>query len=158
MSGSEIERLIEERSLIRENYTDTQVVGFWDKAAGSLESARFAGMPAENAYQLAYTAALQISLAVLAAHGLRVKSTSNHYLTFHVVQRLDPTLDAPGRRLDGLRHLRHQTIYEPEHDEGELARRLSEAFDRLREALPLFRKAILAVRPHLASFLRVIQS
>src|SRR5829696_4909757 len=124
MSVPEIERLIEERSLIRESFTDAQVAGFWDKAAGSLESARIAGMPAENAYQLAYTAALQSSLAVLAAHGLRVKSTANHYLTFHVVQRLDQTLDAPGRRLDGLRNARHQSIYEPSHDEEEMERRL----------------------------------
>lgn len=155
--SAEIERLIEERSLIRESFTDAQVVGFWDKAAGSLEGARFAGMPAENAYQLAYTAALQISLAVLAAYGLRVKSTSNHYLTFHVVQRLDHTLDAPGRRLDGLRHTRHQSVYEPSHDEEEMERRLAGAFERLREALPVFRRAILAVRPALAASLRVLQ-
>lgn len=156
MSGSEIQRLIEERSLIRENFTDAQVPAFWDKAAGSLESTRLAGMPTENAFQLAYTAALQISLAVLAAHGLRVKSTSNHYLTFHVVQRLDQTLNEPGRRLDGLRNARHQSIYEPSHDDEEMGRRLAGAFERLREALPVFRSAILKVRPSLGSSLRIM--
>lgn len=158
MSESEIDRLLQDRSLLRENYTDAQVIGFWDKAAGSLADAHASVISTESAYQLAYTAALQTSLAVLAAHGLRVRSTANHYMTFYALQKLDGALSEPGRRLDGLRNARHQTIYEPDHDEEDMARRLSDAFERLREALPVLRRAILTIRPDLDSSLRVIHT
>lgn len=157
MSEADIKRLIDERSLTRESFTDAQVAGFWNKAAASLAGARSAGLPTESAYQLAYTAALQATLAVLAAHGLRVRSTANHYLTFYALRMLDEALSEPGRRLDGLRQARHQTIYEPDHDEDQLAQRLSGAFERLREALPVFRSAILSIRPGLESSLPVMR-
>ena len=38
------------------------------------------GISSDGAVQRAYTAALQATLAVLAAHGLRVKSTANDAL------------------------------------------------------------------------------
>lgn len=157
MSESGIDRLLEERSLLRETFTDPQIIGFWDKAATSLADARSGAISTEGAFQLTYTAALQASLAVLAAHGLRVRSVANHYLTFHTVEKLDPALRVHGQRLNGLRAARHQTIYEPEHDEAHIANQLAGAFERLREALPVFRRAILAVRPTLASSLRVLQ-
>ncbi len=158
MSGSDIDRLVGERSLIRQSFTNAQVIGFWDKAVGSLADARTTVISTESAFQLAYTAALQASLAVLAAHGLRVRSAANHYMTFYALQKLDAALSEPGRRLDGLRNARHQTIYEPDHNEEETARQLSGAFERLREALPILRRAILAVRPDLDSSLRVIHT
>jgi hypothetical protein len=126
---------------------------FWNKAVTSFKDARSGAISSDAAFQLAYTAALQATLAVLAAHGLRVRSSSNHYTAFLVLQKLDPAVTEHGQRFDRLRQTRHLSIYEPEHDEEEMARRLDRAIERLREGLPALRTAIPAVRPTLQSSL-----
>jgi hypothetical protein len=153
VSNPEIERLVQDRSLIRESFDDEQVAGYWAKAMSSLVDAQADRLSTDGAYQMAYTAALQASLAVLAAHNLKVRGTSNHYMTFHAVQRLNPTMRDCGRKFDALRLARHQSIYEPEHDEVESVNRLARAMDALRVGLPASRAEIVAVRPAAATML-----
>ena len=150
MSRADLDRLVEERSLVREAFDDDQVAGYWSKALGSLASARTEGLVPDAAFQLAYTAGLQASLAVLAAHGLRVRSAGNHYLAFYSLQKLSPDLLDHGRRLDALRMTRHQSIYEPDTDVDDMQMRFARAVETLETALPVLRAAITAVRPDLA--------
>lgn len=88
MSQAEIDRLVAERSLVRESFTDEDVVSMWSKAAASFADANVPGLSTDGAYQSIYRAALQASMATLAAHGLRVKSTANHYKSFYALQKL----------------------------------------------------------------------
>lgn len=81
MSNADIERLVQDRSLIRQSFDDEQVTGYRVKAMASLSDARAPGVSVEGSYLMAYTAALQAALAVLAAHDLKVRGTSNHYLS-----------------------------------------------------------------------------
>ncbi len=127
MSNVEIERLVQDRNLIRESFDDEQVAGYWTKAMASLVEAQSEGLSTDGAYLMAYTAALQAALAVLAAHNLKVRGTSNHYMTFHAVQKLNATMRDCGRRFDALRLTRHQSLYEPEHDEVDMVKRLARA-------------------------------
>ncbi|WP_420127787.1 hypothetical protein [Longimicrobium sp.] len=88
MSQEDIDRLVEERSLARAEFDDEDVVAFWHKAAASYADAHISGISSDGAFQRAYTAALQATITVLAAHGLRVKSTANHYTAFYALQKL----------------------------------------------------------------------
>lgn len=133
--------------MIREAFDDEQVAGYWTKALASFTDSHAQGLSADGAYLFAYTAALQAALAVLAAHDLKVRGTSNHYLTFYAIQKLNATMRECGRRFDALRLARHQVVYEPEHDEAETADRLARAMDALRVGLPACRDEIIAVRP-----------
>jgi hypothetical protein len=153
VSNPEIDRLVQDRSLVRQSFDDDQVAGYWNKAVASCSSAQAQGLSVENAYQVAYTAALQAALSVLAAHELKVRGVSNHYVTFNAVQKLNTALRDCGRRFDALRLARHQCIYEPEHDEEEMQKRLGRAMDTLREGLPAVRLAIVSARPSLAAVL-----
>jgi hypothetical protein len=95
VSADDIERLVAERTLARQDFDDAQVAGFWAKALASFSDARVAGISADGAFQLAYTAGLQATFAVLAARGLRVKSTASHYKAFYAMQKLEvPSLRA----------------------------------------------------------------
>jgi hypothetical protein len=107
----------------------------------------------DGAYLMAYTAALQASLAVLAAHDLKVRGTSNHYTTFYAVQKLNATMRDCGLKFDALRLARHQCVYEPEHDEPDIVKRLARAMDTLRTGLPAIHAEIVAVRPSIATML-----
>jgi hypothetical protein len=147
VSNADIERLVQDRSLIRHSFDDEQVAGYWTKALASLADAQAHGLSVEGAYLCAYTAALQAALAVLAAHDLKVRGTSNHYMTFHALQKLSAALRECGLRFDGLRLARHQAIYEPEHDEAEMEELLGRAMDALRAGLPACRAEIISVRP-----------
>jgi hypothetical protein len=154
VSNADIERLVHDRSLIRESFDDEQVAGYWAKAMASLADARAAGLSVDGRYVMAYTAALQAALAVLAAHDLRVRGTSNHYMTFHALQKLNSTLRQCGQRFDALRLTRHQAVYEPEHDEAEMETLLARALDALRVGIPACRAEIIAVRPSVSERLR----
>jgi hypothetical protein len=147
VSNADVERLVQDRSLIRQSFDDEQVAGYWFKAMASLSDARAAGLSVEGAYLMAYTAALQAALAVLAAHDLKVRGTSNHYMTFHALQKLNATLRECGRRFDALRLARHEAVYEPEHDEAEMEALLARALDALRMGVPACSAEITAVRP-----------
>jgi hypothetical protein len=153
VSSAELERLVGERSVIREPFDDAQVVGYWSKAVASFRSAQAKGLASDNAFQVAYTAGLQATLAVLAAHGLRVRSAANHYTAFHAAQNLSATLRDHARRLDALRSARHQSMYEPDHDEEEMMRRVARAIATLRDALPAIRAEIIGVRPAVSQLL-----
>ena len=136
MSTDDIERLVSERSLVREPFDDSQVAGFWTKAVASYSDARVAGVSADGALQLVYTACLQATFAVLAARGLRVKSTASHYKAFYALQRLDvPVLREYAIRFDELRATRHASIYEPDDDEADIEARRAEAIRMLGVAL-----------------------
>jgi hypothetical protein len=157
MTASGIDRLIEEHSLVREPFEDAQVEGFWHKARASFAGAQISGLPVDSAFQLTYTAALQATLAVLAARDLRVRSATNHFTAFFALQQLSPELRNHGIRLDGLRSTRHRSIYEPDRNDQDMAPRLDRAIHTVREAIPALRAAILAVRPGLSATLPAIQ-
>jgi hypothetical protein len=153
VSNPEIERLVQDRSLVRESFDDEQVAGYWSKAVASFASARADGLFSGTAFQAVYTGALQAALSVLAAHNLKVRGVSNHYVTFYAVQKLGPGLRDCGRRFDALRLARHQSVYEPEHDEEEMQQRLGRAMETLREGLPAVRSEIVSVRPSVVAML-----
>lgn len=157
MTQADIDRLLAERSLTREQFDDAQVAAFWAKAITSYADARVPALSSDAAFQLAYLAALQASFAVLAAHGLRVKSTANHYRTLYALQKLDGTLAEHGRRFDDLRQARHESVYEPYADAEAMAVHLAEALSLLAEALPDLRDSILAIRPALKGSLAAIR-
>lgn len=153
MSRDDIERLVAERSLAREDFDDSQVAGYWAKAMASYRDAQISGISSEGAFQLAYTAALQATFAVLAAYGLRVKSTASHYKAFYAMQKLDDALRQHAIRFDEMRTTRHESIYEPEEDEAKMAARLAEALSALGVALPPVRTWLIMERPGLAPVL-----
>jgi hypothetical protein len=147
LSNAGIEQLLADRSLVREEFRDDQVVSFWTKAAASYANAALPGFSSEGAFQQLYTAALQAAIATLAAHGLRVKSTANHYKTFYALRKLDAAPEPHGAAFDEMRGTRNDSVYEPTHDEVELKESLAEARVFMPEAMSALRTAILAVRP-----------
>lgn len=151
MSEEDIDRLVADRSLARETFSDEEIVSLWSKAAASYADAHVVGLSTDGAFQSIYRAALQVSIATLAAHRLRVKSTANHYKTFYALQKLAPTLEPHGLRFNEMRAVRNDSVYEAVHDEAEVAEHLSEARDSMPGALAAIRTAILGVRPGLAS-------
>lgn len=157
MSADDIERLIAERSLARTPIDDAQIAGFWAKSIASYHDAQVHGISADGALQLAYTAGLQATFAVLAARGLRVKSTASHYKAFYALQKLDdPQLRGYAARFDELRATRHESIYEPDEDEAEIATRVTDALATLRQALPAVRAWLARERPTLATSLATV--
>ena len=150
MSQAELDQLLADRSLVREGFDDEQVIAFWAKAAASFADSGVPDLSSDGAFQRVYTAALQASFATLAAHGLRVKSTANHYKTFYAIRKLDDALAPHGVAFDEMRATRNDSVYEAVHDEEELAERVAEARAFLPDALTALRAAILAVRPALA--------
>ncbi len=154
MSTDDFERLISERSLVREPFDDSQVAGFWAKAVASYSDARVPNVSADGALQLVYTACLQATFAVLAARGLRVKSTASHYKAFYALQRLDvPVLREYAIRFDELRATRHASIYEPDDDEAEIEARCAEAIRMLGVALPEIHAWLAAERPDIVALI-----
>lgn len=154
MSQVELDRLVAERSLAREDFDDRQVAGFWSKSLASFADARVPSISADGAFQLAYTAALQATFAVLATQGLRVKSTASHYKAFYAMQRLgDDALRRYAIRFDELRATRHESIYQPVDDEIEMTRRSAEALSMLEGALPTLRAWLVAQRSSLDQIL-----
>ena len=151
MSQEDVDWLVAERSLAREKFDDDDVAGFWAKAVNSFADARVPAISRDGAFQHAYTAALQAPLAVLAAHGLRVKSTANHYKAFFAMQRLEDALRPHGILFDKLCATRHESVYEPREDETEIAEQLAQALTRVPPALVAIRASILAARPTLAN-------
>lgn len=119
----------------------------------SLANAQADGLTADGAYLMVYTAALQASLAVLSAHDLKVRGASNHYMTFYAIQKLNATMRGCGQRFDALRLTRHQSVYEPEHDEPDMVKRLARAMDALHNGLPACHAEIVSRRPSLANIL-----
>jgi hypothetical protein len=153
--SAEIDRLVQERSLVREPFDDAQVAGYWSKAVASFTSAQAQGLASDNAFQVAYTAGLQATLAVLAAHGLRVRSAANHYTAFHAAQNLGADLRDHARRLDALRNARHQSMYEPDHDEEEMTRRVRAPLEpSARRFLPCVRRSLRFVQAWASSWRR----
>ena len=59
MSQEDIDRLIAERSLARQEFDDAQVARYWAKAVGALANARVVGLSSDTAFQIVYTGALQ---------------------------------------------------------------------------------------------------
>jgi hypothetical protein len=154
VSADDIERLVAERSLARGSFDEEQVAGFWAKAVGSFRDAQVPGISPDGALQLAYTAGLQATFAVLASRGLRVKSSASHYKAFYALQKLDQTqLRRYAASFDELRAIRHESIYEPAEDEKEIAARVVDAIETLGDALPAIRAWLVLERPTLAPIL-----
>lgn len=151
MSEAEIEQLVADRSLAREAFDDDAIAYPWAKAAASYADAQRPELNTNSRFQLLYTAALQTASATLAAHGLRVKSTANHYKTFYALRKLNPALDAHGLAFDEMRGMRNDSVYGAFDDEAELAAHLSEALAFMPGALAALRSAILSVRPGLSA-------
>lgn len=151
MSGADIDRLVAERSLERQNFRDEDVVSLWSKAAASYADASVPGLSTDGAFQSIYKAALQASIATLAAHGLRVKSTANHYKTFYAIQKLTDTLEPHGLDFQEMRAVRNDSGYEPTHDAAEIADSLSEARASMPGSLAALRNSIIGVRPGLTA-------
>lgn len=80
-----------------------------------------------------------------------MKSTTNHYKAFDALRKVEPALDAHGVTFDEMRATRNDSVYEPTHDEAELAERLSDARELMPASMAALRKAILSVRPDLVA-------
>jgi hypothetical protein len=159
VSAEDIERLVAERSLAHESFDDEQVAGFWAKAVASFRDAQAQGISPDGRLQLAYTAGLQGTFAVLASRGLRVKSTASHYKAFYALQKLDqPEIRGYAASFDELRAIRHESIYEPTEDEREVAARLADALVTLRDALPAMREWLVRERSTLAAILAPLET
>jgi hypothetical protein len=156
VSEAEIERLVADRVLAREEIDDEQVATVWGKAIASLADSRAAGLSSNGAFQLVYTAALQATVAVLFAHGLRPRSAANHYHAFFALQKLGDRLRQHAIRLDRLRITRHRSVYEP-YEVADMDEQLIEARQVVAEALPVLRAAIIDARPGLEGQLAQIQ-
>jgi len=144
VSTPEIDRLLQERSLTREVFDADVVVSLWNRAMALLSDASAPGLSTDGAFQLVYTAVLQATFAVLAAHGLRVNSTANHYRAFYTLQKLDRGLEGQGRLFDEMRATRHISVYEPTRDPAEVAARLVEARALVPGALAALREVVIA--------------
>lgn len=90
-------------------------------------------------------------MAMLAAHGLRVKSTANHYKTFFALRKLDNSLEPHGAMFDEMRGTRNDSVYDATANEARVTEHLSEAREAVPESLAALRTAILAVRPGIAA-------
>jgi hypothetical protein len=151
MSEADIDRLVAERSLVRESFTDEDVVSMWGKAAASFADAKVPGLSTDGAYQCIYRAALQAAIATLAVHDLRVKSTANHYKSFYALQKLTDALEPHGLMFNEMRTVRNDSVYEAHHDAAEVAERLAEARASMPGSLAALRTAMIGVRPGLAA-------
>jgi hypothetical protein len=151
VSEAGIDRLVAERSLERQNFRDDDIVTLWSKAATSYADASLPGLSTDGAFQSIYKAALQASIATLAAHDLRVKSTANHYKTFYAIQKLSDALESHGLAFQEMRAVRNDSVYEPTHDAAEIAESLSEARASMPGSLAALRTAIIGIRPGLAA-------
>jgi hypothetical protein len=146
VSEADINRLVADRSLVRESFSDEDIVSMWSKAAASFTDANVSGLSTDGAYQSIYRAALQAALATLAVHGLRVKSTANHYITFFAVQKLTDALEPHGLMFNEMRAVRNDSVYEAHHDAAEIAEHLTEARASMPLALAALRTEIIGVR------------
>jgi exosome complex RNA-binding protein Rrp42 (RNase PH superfamily) len=151
VSTEDIDRLVADRSLERQSFRDEDIVSLWSKAATSYADAGVPGLSTDGAFQNIYKAALQASIATLAAHGLRVKSTANHYKTFYALQKLTDALEPHGMDFQEMRAVRNDSVYEPTHDEAEVTESLLEARASMPASLAALRTAIISVRPGLAA-------
>jgi hypothetical protein len=131
-------------------------VDYWAKAAASFADAQTAGLSSFGALHLAYMAALRTNVALLAVHGLRVSAAGDDHVAFHAAENLGGAMGHYASRLDAIRLAGDQLMYEPEHNEEEIANQFGSAMTTLREALPAIRSGILAVRPSLAAALPII--
>lgn len=157
MSRDDLERLVTERSLVSQDTDDGQITGYWAKAVTSYSDARSPDLSPDGALQLAYTASLQATFAVLAASGFRVKSTASHYKAFYAMQKLDdPALRQYAIAFDDLRQTRHLSIYEPEREGAVIRAELTEALATLGEALPAVRSWLVAKRPSIKAKLAAL--
>lgn len=157
MSQDDIDRLVSERRLAREPFDELQIAGFWPKAASAFADAQVAGLSTDTAFQTAYRACLQATLAVLATHGLRVKSTAGHFTAFYALQKLgDDRLRAIAVQFDELRTTRSESVYEPT-DDAEMVEQLRVALAALATGLPVLREWITNARPTLRSVLTSVR-
>lgn len=88
LANEDVRRLIAERALAREDFDDDQIAGLWASAVTSYRDASVSGLSTDGALQHAYAAALQATLAVLAALGLRVRGSAGHFKTFYALEKL----------------------------------------------------------------------
>jgi hypothetical protein len=137
MSEADIDRLVAERSLERHAFRDEDVVSLWSKAAASYADASVPGLSTDGAFRSIYNAALQAAIATLAAHGLRVKSTANHYRTFYAIQKLTDALEPHGLDFQEMRAVRNDSVYEATHNPAEVAESLTEAQASMPSSLAL---------------------
>ena len=151
MSTADIDRLVADRTLVRESFTDQDVVSLWSKAAAPFADANVPGLSTDGAYQSMYRAALQVTIAALGAHGLRVKSTANHYKAFYALEKLTDALEPHGVMFNEMRAVRNDSVYEAHHEADEIAERLAEARASMPGSLAALRTAIIGVRPGLAA-------
>lgn len=138
--------LVESRRLEVLPAADDEVASSWDKALGSLRSARGPRVEVEPAFTLTYQAALQASAAVLRAAGYRAIGRDHHHSTFAGVAALEEgDLSRLARAIDGMRAERHEAVYASgvviDADQlakmREITRRLfAAAYGWLREARP----------------------
>ena len=151
MSEADVERLVAERSLAREAFSDDAVVSLWAKAAAAYADAAVPGLSTDGAFQRLYTAGLQAAMATLAAHGLRVKSTANRYRAFYALRKVNDALDPHGLAFHEMRATRNDSVYEATADEEDLSAHLAEARAFMPGALDALRSAIMAVRSGIAA-------
>lgn len=159
MSQDDIDRLINEKRLVKEPFDDSQVAGFWAKAVAARRDAQVTDISTDTALQTAYRACLQATLAVLATKGLRVRSTAGHYISFFAMQKLDDdALRSIAIQFDELRTTRSESVYEPTDDEETLRAQLNHALAALDSGLPVLQVWMTNERPALAPLLALPRS
>lgn len=119
-----IQIMIESRHLEEVAAAEGEVEGLWRKAVQTRTSSAAAGLDPNAQFTLAYQAALQASMAVLRAAGLRVRGDAHHHHTFAGVAALQlGEASHAARDLNLIRSKRHGAIYdwetslEPKHVE-----------------------------------------
>jgi hypothetical protein len=160
MSSVEIDRLVAERSLLSESFSDAQLAVYWAKAAESFANSQAAGLSTSGSLHGAYMTALRTIVTSLAVHGLRVNvnADTDDHIAFHAAENLGDAMGRHAAKLDAVRLAGDWLMDGPEHNEAVLTERLGHAFDTLREVLPVIRLEILAARPALASLLPLTDS
>lgn len=83
-----------------------------------------------------------------------MKGSAGHYKAFYALQRLgDDKLRTFARRMDDLRQLRHQSVYEPIEDDANAAVGAAEAREMIEAMLPEVKVWLVGQRPGLVGVL-----
>lgn len=117
MTHHRIDRLLREGQLEEIERDARDIVGLWQKALENWEAYRTSDLPRATAFQVVYTAGLQIATAVLHAEGYRARggtSGGHHRSTFYALRGLGhEEIDRIAVTLEASRSLRHAAIYDP---------------------------------------------
>jgi len=149
-----VRRLLDEGVLQVRPVVPAEVSALWQKAVHSAADALRSELNDDTAVQLAYQAQMQAALALLQAHGLRVRSRGGHHANVITALRafakqdgVAPLVDALDD-LDALRSLRATSVYDADLATAQEAAR---ARSFMQKMLPEAMLALLLIQPALRS-------